>query len=124
MPRRRTRPNALAFPGLFALVAGAAALGFSSGPGTAGFDPTPRHPAGDTASPAFSRGGSSPAPEALRPEHLTPTGVKVRPAPPGIALPADGAPKSRPPTWLCPSGARRTPFSRPPLQILFCTWLA
>jgi hypothetical protein len=127
-----TRPRWTALLGLLALVAGVAALGLSSGPGTpAGLDPLPATAVeggqGPSAPcrPAFCRGGPTDAPEALRPDHLTPTGCKLRPDSSGLALSAAGtSPKGQAPAWLCPSRARRAAFSRPPLQVLFCTWLA
>src|SRR5690348_6858770 len=76
-------------------------------------------------SPALSRHDSLPPREGLRHSHATHRVLEVRPASPGVLLvPSGGTARTELSDWLALFRGRRPPSARPPLHVLFCTWLA
>jgi len=80
--------------------------------------------AGEPAPPAVCRPGLPPSGQALHRSHATDRGVDPRHAEPGVLLlPGGSTAGIKCTAWLTLRGGL-TAASRPPLHVLFCTWLA
>jgi hypothetical protein len=81
-------------------------------------------PAGEPIAQALCRHESLPPGEALRPNHATPRGVESRASQPvALLVPKGGMPAPELLAWRASLQERPPAEARPPLHVLFCTWL-
>ncbi len=129
--------RSISLPGWFAACVVVLASGLLSalpcraaedGPSTPGADGTRPPAAGacaaDPAAPAFCRRGAPPSGEVVRRSHPAGPGGDSRHAGPVVILvhfAGMGAVELA--LWQPPFRGCRTPAPRPPLHVLFCTWL-